>query len=71
MTPKYKAEELFTKIYQELPFEDTDFYKNDEAAKNCALIAVDEIITALEEHQWQNRHVIEDYKLIKEELKKL
>jgi len=37
-------------------------------AKESALIAVDEIIKALEEHHWQNRHVIEDYKLVKQEL---
>jgi hypothetical protein len=40
-------------------------------AKECALIDVNNTIEALEEHQWQNRHIIEDYKLIKQELEKL
>jgi hypothetical protein len=40
-------------------------------AVECALIDVSNTITALEEHQWQNRHIIEDHKLIKQELKKL
>jgi hypothetical protein len=33
-----------------------------------ALIAVDEIITALDEHQWQNRNVIEFYFHVKKEI---
>ena len=39
MTPKEKARELFDKIYEYAIF--------DEAAKQCALIAVDEIIDTL------------------------
>jgi hypothetical protein len=44
---------------------------NVESAIECALIAIDEVIKALEEHQWQNRHTIEDYKLMKLEVEKL
>jgi hypothetical protein len=36
-----------------------------------ALIAVDEIITALDEHKWQNRSVIEFYFHVKQEIEKL
>ena len=36
MTPKEKAQELFDKMYEYAIF--------DEAAKQCALIAVDEIL---------------------------
>jgi hypothetical protein len=36
MTPKEKAEELYNKMY--------DFSIFDESAKQCALIAVDEIL---------------------------
>ena len=40
-------------------------------SKQCALIAVDEILTALDEHQWQNRNVIEFYFHVKQEIEKL
>jgi hypothetical protein len=36
-----------------------------------ALMVVDEIITALDEHQWQNRSVIEFYFSVKKEIEKL
>lgn len=39
MTPKEKAKELFEKMYEYAIF--------DEAAKQCALIAVDEVIKHL------------------------
>jgi len=39
MTPKEKAIELYNKMY--------DFSIFDESAKQCALIAVDEIMSAL------------------------
>ena len=38
MTPKEKAEELYLKFYNEIHYKDT--------SKNCALIAVNEIINA-------------------------
>jgi hypothetical protein len=67
MTPKEKAEELVNKIKDDL-FNKRAVKITDEDAALCALIAVDKIIEALEEHQWQNRHVIDDYKLVKQEL---
>lgn len=63
MIPKEEATQL---IYAFEAFTDRD--NELEFAIQCALITVDKIIEALEEHQWQNRHVIEDYKLVKQEL---
>ena len=42
-----------------------------EKCKQCAIIAINEVIKALEEHQWQNRNTIEDYKQMKLEVEKL
>ena len=36
-----------------------------------ALIVVDEILTALDEHQWQNKNVIEFYFYVKQDIQKL
>ena len=62
MTPKEKAQELVDKM----TFETHSFN-----AKHCALVAVDEILIALEEHQWQNINVIEHYLEVKKELENL
>ena len=43
MTPKEKAKELYWKYYQNVS--DTSF--PEETAKQCALIAVDEIVNAI------------------------
>jgi hypothetical protein len=54
MTPKEKAKDLVSKMYVEYkPSEDDAsgvyvFYMNLEIAKRCALIAVDEIIKAMD-----------------------
>ena len=39
--------------------------------KNCALICVDEILEALEHHNWQNLDWITYYRRVKEEIKTL
>lgn len=44
MTPKEKAEELHNNMYHELPARMGRY----EISKNCALIAVDEIIKAID-----------------------
>ena len=44
MTAKKKAKELVDKFYQQAPLEDIKFYSNDVMAKDCALIAVNELI---------------------------
>ena len=69
MTPKEKAKELFKRYYR-----DSDLLVEDLSciqAKECALIAVEEILTALDEHQWQNRNVIEFYFYVKQDIQKL
>jgi hypothetical protein len=66
MTPKEKAIELVDKMlycYQG----HLDAY----TAKQCALIAVDEIFEALDEHHWQNRLIINYWNEVKHELEKL
>ena len=46
MTPKEKAEELFNKYCYAIRYneKDSEYWTNIIYAKNCALIAVDEII---------------------------
>ena len=70
MTPKEKAEELFNKMHN---VEDPmgNYPMCFDTAKQCALIAVDEIIEALSFHSWQNRNQIEYYEEIKHEIQKL
>lgn len=53
MTPKEKAKELYNKF---IPFTDTDI--NDSKVevyntKQCVLIAVDEIVEAIEWHEYE------------------
>jgi DNA primase large subunit len=71
MTPKEKAEELFDKF--ELSFAGVISADEDWEAlgKQCALIAVDEVIEALHEHHWQNRLIIDYWQEVKNELEKL
>jgi hypothetical protein len=77
MTPKEKAEELVEKMYvkYEPKIEDKGgiyyFNMSFDIAKQCAIIAVDEIIEALSFHSWQNRNEIEYYEEIKHEIQKL
>ena len=42
-----------------------------EDSIKCALIAVDKVIEALDEHHWQNRLIIDYWKEVKHELEKL
>ena len=44
MTPKEKAQEIFIKYYENIPR--TKWAENYQLSKQCALIAVDEIIEA-------------------------
>lgn len=70
MIPKEKTEELITEFMDinNIMYTIVKRPVLINIAKRNALIAVNKIIEALEEHQWQNRHVIEDYKLVKQEL---
>lgn len=67
MTPKYKAEELVLEFY----WRETDLRCSITDAKQCALIAVDELIEALHEHHWQNRLIIDYWNEVKHEIEKL
>ena len=49
LTPKEKAKELFSK-YQNIYLTEDSMGIDDELAKECALIAVDEIINSLENY---------------------
>jgi hypothetical protein len=66
MSHKEKAIELFEKMY-------TCYqgHIDEYTAKQCALIAVDEVIEALHEHQWQNRLIIDYWEEVKHEINKL
>lgn len=68
MTPKEKAKELVFRFYEksDLLFESLSFIQ----AKECALIAVDEIIDALENNA-SNSASWEFYEEVKKEIKKL
>ncbi len=44
MTPKEKAEELYSKLHFVLPSYADEGQQEHQAAKECALIAVDEIL---------------------------
>jgi hypothetical protein len=66
MTPREKAIELVDKMlycYQG--------HIDEYTAKQCALIAVDEVIEALHEHHWQNRLIIDYWQEVKHEIEKL
>jgi hypothetical protein len=67
MTPKEKAKELIDK-YQFVYIQN---YTSMFEVKQCALIAVDELIEALDENSWQNRLIIDYWKEVKHELEKL
>jgi hypothetical protein len=80
MTPKEKAEELFWKYTKVSNFSAIlDFDGNTHIdlefgiskVKECARIAVDEVIEALHEHHWQNRLIIDYWQEVKHEIEKL
>ncbi len=68
MTPQEKGKELVDKFYQQAPLEDIKFYSNDVMAKDCALIAVDEILQSNNlYHSIKTKFYLE----VKQEIKKL
>jgi hypothetical protein len=71
MTTKEKAKELFDKFYQEAPYQEIEFYSNDVMARQCALIAVDEIIKNDKENYGINGFVFEYWQEVKQELQKI
>ena len=57
MTPKNKAIELIDKMYNVMDIQDGDLWKS---TKQCALIAVDEIIKAVES-DWSFMEARQEY----------
>lgn len=66
MTPKEKAIELVEQFSSVLMHDEVY-----EDSIKCALIAVDEVFEALDEHHWQNRNVTEYYREVKHEINNL
>ena len=83
MTPKEKAEQLIDKFYQTTPNEAwinepigiAKEYKAFNQAKECALIAVDEIIQLLDHTPLIDddyaEHIINYWNIVKQEIEKL
>ena len=82
MTPKEKAIELVDKFYQTTPNEYfvnepigiKGRYKSWEQAKQCALIAVDEIIDSEPQYEWSNdywKNPNDFWKEVKQEIENL
>jgi hypothetical protein len=67
MTPKEKAIELVDKMKYPM----NGVYVISHVANELALILVDEIVEALDNHHWQNRNVTEYYREVKNEIEKL
>lgn len=70
MTPKERAKELVDKLYQTTPNEQwynppvgsiSAKYNSWQQAKQCALIAVDEIIEAIDWHEYETPNKETDY----------
>ena len=72
MTPKEKAQELYNKFLN--PSGDTYLYNmlEHESAKECALIAVDEILEAINWHEFETPNKeIEYWEKVKQEIQNL
>ena len=52
MTPKEKAQELVNKMRK---YAQCEHYDSEDEIKQCALIAVDEIITAIDNLQYERK----------------
>ena len=70
LTPKEKAKELFSK-YQNIYFTEDSMGIDDELAKECALIAIDEIIKIKLLWFQKDTEYLDFWKEVKEELLKM
>ena len=70
LTPKEKAKELFSK-YQNIYLTEDSMGIDDEIAKQCALIAVDEIISIKLLWFQKDTEYLDFWKEVKEELLKM
>jgi hypothetical protein len=82
MTPKEKARELVNQFLEKIPFADTNVYKDwkkemNDKAKQCALIAVDEVQQLIKDlSSCKNRfiYIIDEmnyWQEVKQEIEKL
>jgi hypothetical protein len=71
MTPKEKAEELFKQYYSYLKANLMNDEEAIEDAKQCALIAVDELIESTLRFSVQENNNKDYWKKVKQEIKKL
>ena len=71
MTPKEKAIELYNKFYMAIPSDEMGL--SDEASKQCALIAVDEILKAVDnpDETYLMKHSVNYWTEIKKEIEAL
>ena len=70
LTPKQKAKELFSK-YQNIYFTEDSMGIDDELSKECALIAVNEIISIKLLWFQKDTEYLDFWKEVKEELLKM
>ena len=72
MTPKEKAKELLDKMYVQTPIRKNDKHLNQDydTAKQCALIAVDEILNVLW-HTHKNEEAWRYYLEVKQKIEKI
>ncbi len=68
MTPKEKAKELIDSMYYEISDLSVTNDVLEDLAKQLVLVAVNEVLTALDEHKWQNHSVIRFYEEVKLEI---
>ncbi len=66
MTPQQKAKELYRIFYITIPSDEIGLC--DNAAKQCALIAVDEI---LEVNKYSHKDILSYWQEVKKEIEKL
>ena len=72
MTPKEKAQELVNKFYMAIPSDEMGLC--DEASRQCALIAVDEILNEYPSQAPKNSYEMERhiyFQEVKQEIEKL
>ena len=69
ISAKEKARELVEKMFQFAPLEKLPYYSNHNMAKQCALIAVDEIIDLLW-HTHRNETEYRYWQAVKHEIEK-
>lgn len=70
MTAKEKAIELVNE-FDKLARDFTKGVSMVEFSKQYALILIDKVLDALEEHRWQNRLIMDYWEEVKIEIKKL